>query len=85
MTIIITVVGWTKGVKVAYEVKDSIFLDRYKEIVSIRNTRIKHRHRSNDENLKNEIKIYFDKSVNMQTNAICRIYWILWSGSRLKD
>jgi hypothetical protein len=26
----------TKGVKVAYEVKDSIFLDRYKEMVLIK-------------------------------------------------
>lgn len=66
---IITVSGYeTKGVKVPYEEKDSIFLERYKEIVYNK----KYQNKTQKilptmKTWKNEIKIYFDKSVNRQT------------------
>jgi hypothetical protein len=57
----------TKGVKVPYEVK-ILFLDRYKEIVF--NKKYQNKMQKivpTMKTWKNEIKIYFDKSVNRQT------------------
>jgi hypothetical protein len=66
---IITVAGYeTKGVKVPYEVKILYILDRYKEIVY--NKKYQNKMQKivpTMKTWKNEIKIYFDKSVNRQT------------------
>jgi hypothetical protein len=50
--------------KVSYEVKDSIFLDRYKEIVYNKYQNKMQKIVPTMKTWKNEIKIYFDKSVN---------------------
>lgn len=66
---IITVTGYkTKGVKLPYEKKDAIFLDRYKEIVYNKKYQNEmQRVLPTMKTWKNEIKIYFNKSINRHT------------------
>jgi hypothetical protein len=66
------VTGNKKGVKVPYEVK-ILFLDRYKEIVYNKKYQNKMKIVPTMKTWKNEIKIYFDKSVD-KLSKICRIY-----------
>jgi hypothetical protein len=62
---IIIVRGYkTKGVKVPYEEKDSIFLERYKDIVFNKKYHKSQKNFPTMKTWKTEIKIYVDKSIN---------------------
>lgn len=62
---IIIVRGYkTKGVKVPYEEKDSIFLERYKDIVFNKKYQKIQNNLPTMKTWKTEIKIYVDKSIN---------------------